>query len=67
MLKRNLLKTIMMMMKVSMMINDLAFIGSNRKKFNFNIFEMPRKFLLKIYNGQITLKREEFLQRKQRS
>ena len=31
----------MMMMKVSMMINDLAFIGSNRKKFKFNIFEMP--------------------------
>ena len=43
--------------------NRLVFIGSNRKKFNFNIFRMPLNFLSSIYNGAITLKEAEISQR----
>ena len=43
--------------------NRLVFIGSNRKKFNFNIFRMPLNFLSSIYNGEITLKEAEISQR----
>ena len=42
----------------------LVFIGSNREKFNFNIFRMPVSFLSAIYNGEISLKEAEFSQRK---
>ena len=41
----------------------LLFIGSNKEKFNFNIFRKPLNFLSAIYNGEITLKRAEILQR----
>ena len=40
----------------------LAFIGSNRKKFNFNIFRMPLNFLSAIYNDEISLKEAEISQ-----
>ena len=39
-----------------MYINKLAFIGSDREKFNFNTFDMPLNFLSNIYNGKISLK-----------
>ena len=44
-------------------IYKLAFIGSNWKKFNFNIFRMSLNFLSNIYNGEITLKEAEISQR----
>ena len=44
-------------------INKLAFIGSDREKFNFNTFDMPLNFLSNIYNGEISLKEAEFEQR----
>ena len=46
-------------------INDgrLLFIGSNRKKFNFNTFKKPLNFLSAIYNGEILLKEAEFSQK----
>ena len=36
-------------------INDgkLAFVGSNREKFNFNTFNKPLNFISAIYNGKI--------------
>ena len=34
-------------------IYKLVFIGSNKKKFNFNTFRMPLNFLSAIYNGEI--------------
>ena len=34
----------------------LIFTGSNREKFNFNIFRRPVDFLSAIYNGEISLK-----------
>ena len=37
--------------------DKLAFVGSNKKLFNFNTFEMPLNFFSSIYNAQITLKR----------
>ena len=43
-------------------VKKLAFIGSNREKFNFNKFKIPLNFLSSIYNGQIALKVAEFLQ-----
>ena len=46
-----------------MYINKLAFIGSDREKFNFNTFDMPLNFLSNIYNGKISLKEAEFKQR----
>ena len=46
-----------------MYINKLAFIGSDREKFNFNTFDMPLNFLSDIYNGKISLKEAEFKQR----
>ena len=46
-----------------MYINKLAFIGSDREKFNFNTFDMPLNFLSNIYNGKISLKEVEFEQR----
>ena len=47
-------------------IYKLVFIGSNKEKFDFNHFEMPLNSLLKIYNGQITLKRQKFIKEIQR-
>ena len=38
----------------------LVFIGSNREKFNFNIFKMPLDFPSTIYNGEISSKEAEF-------
>ena len=43
--------------------NRLVFIGSNRKKFNFNIFRITLNFLSSIYNGEITLKEAEISER----
>ena len=37
-------------------IHKLAFIGSIKENFNFNIFRMPLNFLSAIYNGEISLK-----------
>ena len=42
----------------------LDFIGSNKEKISFKIFRMPLKFLLAIYNGEISLEEAEFFQRK---
>ena len=39
-------------------INKPAFIGSDREKFNFNNFDMPLNFLSNIYNGKISLKKQ---------
>ena len=44
-------------------IYKLAFIGSNKEKFNFNTFDMPLNFILKIYNAKISLKKAEFEQK----
>ena len=44
--------------------NKLLFIGSNKEKFNFNIFSTPLSFLSVIYNGEISLKETEISQRK---
>ena len=44
-------------------IYNLAFIGSNKRKFNFNTFRMPLNFLSDIYNGKISLEEAEFAQR----
>ena len=41
----------------------IIFIGSNWKKFNFNFFRMPINFLSAFYNGEISLKEAEFLQK----
>ena len=41
----------------------LLFIGSNKGKFNFNIFNKPLNFMSAIYNGEISLKEAEFKQR----
>ena len=43
--------------------DDDTFIGSDREKFNFNTFDMPLNFLSDIYNGKISLKEAEFMQR----
>ena len=43
--------------------NKLLFIGSNKEKFNFNIFRMSLNFLSAIYNGEISLKEAEISQR----
>ena len=40
-------------------IHQLVFIGSNKEKFNFNIFKMPLNFLSAIYNGKISFKEAE--------
>ena len=44
-------------------INKLAFIGSNKEKFNFNTFTVPLTLLSDIYNGKISLKEAKFKQR----
>ena len=44
-------------------VKRLAFIGSNRKKFSFNKFRMALNSLSSIYNGQITLKRQNFFKK----
>ena len=44
-------------------IIKLAFVGSDREKFNFNTFRMPLIFLSGIYNGEISLKEAEFKKR----
>ena len=33
--------------------NKIIFIGSNKEKFNFNIFSTPLNFLLDIFNSKI--------------
>ena len=43
--------------------NKLIFIGSNKEKFNFNIFSTPLNFLLDKFNGKFTLKKAEINQR----
>ena len=43
--------------------NKLLFIGSNKEKFNFNIFCTPLNFLLDIFKGIITLKKAKINQR----
>ena len=45
----------------------LAFIGSNRERFNFNIFRMPLDFSSTIYNGKISSKEAEFSKEKWRN
>ena len=45
-------------------IYKLAFIGSNREKFNFNTFRMPLNFLSDIHNAKTSLKETEFEQKK---
>ena len=42
----------------------LIFLGSNREKFNFNIFRMLVDFLSAIYNGEISSKEAQISQRK---
>ena len=44
-------------------IYNLAFIGSNKGKFNFNTFRTPLNFLSDIYNGKISLEEAEYAQR----
>ena len=44
-------------------IYKLVFVGSNKKKFNFNTFRTPLNFLSVIYNGEISLKEAEISQR----
>ena len=44
-------------------INKLAFIGSDREKFNFNTFDMLLNLFPNIYNGKISLKEAEFKKR----
>ena len=41
----------------------LAFISSNRQKISFKLFRMLLNFLSAIYNGEISLKEAEFLQK----
>ena len=41
----------------------LAFFGSNKETYNFNIFRMLLNFLSAIYNGEILLIKAEFEQR----
>ena len=41
----------------------LVFIGTNQKKFNFNIFRMTLTFRSAIYNDEISLKEAEMSQR----
>ena len=43
--------------------NKLFFVGSNKEKFNFNIFGTLLIFLLDIFNSKITLKKAEIKQR----
>ena len=43
--------------------NNLSFIGSNKKKFEFNTFKMPLNFLSDIYNGRVSLKEAEIKQK----
>ena len=42
--------------------NKVLFIGSNKEKFNFNIFRMALNFLSAIYNREISLKEAEISQ-----
>ena len=44
-------------------INKLAFIGSNKEKFNFNTFRMSLNLPSDIYNGKISLNEAEFKQK----
>ena len=43
--------------------SKLLFIGSNKEKFNFNIFRKPLNFIPAIYNGETSLKEAKFKQR----
>ena len=43
--------------------NKLLFIGSNKEKFNFNIFSTPLNLLLDIFNSKITLTKAEINQK----
>ena len=42
-------------------IYKLVFIGSNKKRFNFNTFRVPLNFLSAIYNGKFSLKRHKLI------
>ena len=44
-------------------IINFFFVGSNKQKFNFNIFGALLNFLLDIFNGKITLKKAEIKKR----
>ena len=39
------------------------FTGSNKEKFDFNIFRMTLNFISDIYNGNVSLKEAEFFQK----
>ena len=41
----------------------LLSIGSNKERFNFNIFNKPLNFIAAIYNSKISLKEAEFKQK----
>ena len=43
--------------------SKLLLIGSNKEKFNFNIFRIPVSFLSAIYSGEISLKEAEISQK----
>ena len=43
--------------------SKLLFIGSNKEKFNFNLFRKPLNFISAIYNGEVSFKKAEFKQR----
>ena len=43
--------------------SKLLFIGSNKEKFNFNLFRKPLNFISAIYNGEVSFKKTEFKQR----
>ena len=41
--------------------NKRFFIGSNKEKFNCNTFSTQLNFLLDIFNGRITLKKQKLI------
>ena len=45
-------------------IYKLLFIGSNKETFNFNKFRMLLNFLSAIYNGEISLKKQNLSKEK---
>ena len=47
-------------------IYKLVFIGSNKETFNFNKFRMLLNFLSAIYNGEISLKKQNLTKEKQK-
>ena len=47
-------------------IYKLVFIGSSKETFNFNKFRMLLNFLSAIYNGEISLKKQNLSKEKQK-